>query len=163
MAEQELDQTGFRLDAFLPYRLNRLAETISRAFQLHYQREFDLSRTQWRIMAHLASTESLTAKDIRARIHEDKVSVSRGVMGLEARGLLARSRRAKDRRFEDLSLTAEGRQLFAVLAGRARMFERELTAKLGAGLSADLARILTEVQPVLGWYDAEATGDDGAS
>lgn len=139
------DQT-FDLRRFLPYQLNQVAEMISKAFQECYQQDFGLTRTQWRILAHLAAFDGLTAKDIVALVHEDKVSISRGVVGLEAKGLLHRALDTRDRRAERLHLTEPGRHVFAAIAERARHFETALSAQLGREAMATLQSSLAKVQ-----------------
>jgi DNA-binding MarR family transcriptional regulator len=140
---------AFDLDQFLPYMLNRMAEAVSKRFQQCYQRDFGLTRTQWRILAHLYAQDGLTAKEIGARIHEDKVSISRGVVALENGGRLSRQPGTKDRRFEELRLTEEGRALFAQLTLRAHAFEADLARTLGAESINDLRQVLEKLLPLL--------------
>jgi DNA-binding MarR family transcriptional regulator len=140
----------FDLGNFLPYMLNQAAEAVSKSFQLHYQQDFGLSRTQWRILAHLYVQNGLTAKEIGARIHEDKVSISRGVAALESGGRLSRQPDSRDRRFEVLHLTPEGRELFAKLTKRAHAFEADLANVLGKESTEELRRVLMTVLPLLG-------------
>jgi DNA-binding MarR family transcriptional regulator len=132
----------FDLDRFLPYMLNQAAEAISREFQERYRVEFDLSRTQWRIIANLGKFGSLTAKEICQRSHEEKTTVSRAVATLEERGLLVRTADALDRRSETLNLTAAGKALFVELGTRATTFDLDLRKKLGKDASAELESIL---------------------
>ena len=146
------DKPGPRFDLgnFLPYMLNQVAETVSKQFQLRYQQDFGLSRTQWRILAHLYAQDGLTAKDIGARIHEDKVSISRGVAALESSGRLSRQPGSRDRRFEELCLTSEGRDLFARLTERAHAFEADLARTLGKDSTDELRKVLEKMLPLLG-------------
>jgi DNA-binding MarR family transcriptional regulator len=139
----------FELDAFLPYMLNRLAEATSRDFETWYTTDFGLTRTQWRLMAHVDAAGSLTAKDISARIQVDKVGVSRAVAALDANGYLARAAASHDRRFEVLSLSAEGRALFAKLVERAEGYERGIERTLGPELAQTLRAALAEALPKL--------------
>ena len=139
----------FELGKFLPFMLNQVAEAVSKSFQIRYQQEFGLSRTQWRILAHLYAQDGLTAKEIGARIHEDKVSISRGVAALEANGRLVRHPGQRDRRFEALHLTADGRAQFARLTLRAHAFERDLAQALGLEATKDLRRALEVLLPLL--------------
>jgi DNA-binding MarR family transcriptional regulator len=136
----------FDLTCFLPYQLNQVAEMVSKAFQDCYQRDFGLTRTQWRILAHLASVDGMTAKEIGARVHEDKVSISRGVVGLEAKGHLHRISDPRDRRAERLHLTESGRAVFAAVAERARDFEASLARDLGSVVIETLQASLIDVQ-----------------
>ncbi len=146
------DQPGpqFDLGNFLPYMLNQVAEAVSKQFQVRYQQDFGLSRTQWRILAHLFAQDGLTAKEIGARIHEDKVSISRGVAALESSGRLSRQPGSRDRRFEELCLTSEGRDLFARLTERAHAFEEDLARTLGKDSTDELRRVLEKMLPLLG-------------
>jgi DNA-binding MarR family transcriptional regulator len=149
MADDVAQAGRFDLDEFLPYLLNQSAEAVSDAFQECYRETFSLTRTQWRVMAHLDARDGLTAKEICSRTHEDKVSISRGVAALERRGLLSRAPSGHDRRFEVLRLTMEGRQVFAKLAIRAEKFERDLAAKLGPGDVDMLRGLLARILPKL--------------
>lgn len=141
--------TAFELEQFLPYLLNQVAEAVGRSFQACYQKDFGLTRTQWRILAHLYALDGQTAKQIAARIHEDKVSLSRGVAGLETAGRLTRRTNPRDRRFESLHLTPEGRALFTRLSLRAATFEDGLAHKVGAESVAQLRGLLTRMLPLL--------------
>jgi DNA-binding MarR family transcriptional regulator len=151
------DEAGvqdFTLETFLPYMLNQVAESVSRAFQERYQ-DFGITRTQWRILAHLSAQDGLTAKEIGARIHEDKVAISRAVAALEGAGRLLRLRGQADRRFEELYLTGVGRDLFRLLSQRAMDFERDLNARLGPEATAQLRALLAELMPRAGSADPQ--------
>jgi DNA-binding MarR family transcriptional regulator len=153
----------FDLGNFLPYMLNQVAEAVSKSFQLRYHQDFGLSRTQWRILAHLYVQDGLTAKEIGARIHEDKVSISRGVAALESSKRLSRQPGSRDRRFEVLHLTREGRELFARLMKRAHAFESDLANALGKESTEELRRLLMKVLPLLrdGKLDGEEPDTSG--
>ena len=83
------------LENFLPYRLSVLAQIVSESLHDLYAGPFDLTVTQWRVMAALGRFAPLTASDVGQRIVMDKVAVSRAVAGLMKRGLVER---ATDRR-----------------------------------------------------------------
>jgi DNA-binding MarR family transcriptional regulator len=139
----------FELGNFLPYMLNQVAEAVSKGFQLYYQQEFGLSRTQWRILAHLNMQDGLTAKEISLRIHEDKVSISRGVAALEGAGCLSRQPGQRDRRFEVLHLTEKGRALFSKLTERAHAYESDLARTIGIANTNELRGIMEKILPLL--------------
>lgn len=146
----ERQGTSFDLGNFLPYMLNQVAEAVSKSFQVRYQQDFGLSRTQWRILAHLFAQGGLTAKEIGGRIHEDKVSISRGVAALENSGRLLRQPGLRDRRFEELHLTPEGRDLFSQLTQLAHAFEEDLARRLGHESTEELRRVLVKLLPLVG-------------
>jgi hypothetical protein len=76
------------LENFLPYRLSVLAQIVSESLHDLYAGPFDLTVTQWRVMAALGRFAPLTASDVGQRIVMDKVAVSRAVAGLMKRGLV---------------------------------------------------------------------------
>ena len=138
----------FDLDTFLPYLLNQAAEASAAAFQASYKASHGLTRTQWRVLAHLGRFGALTARDICARSHEEKTKVSRAVAALEAEGWLVRSPSEADRRAELLSLTEAGQAVFADLGQRALAHDAALRARLGPearALEALLRRIATDL------------------
>ena len=49
-------QETLRLDGFLPYRLSVLSNAVSRKIADMYEREFDISIWQWRIIAVLGES-----------------------------------------------------------------------------------------------------------
>lgn len=145
----DVSSPSFQLDAFLPYMLNQMAEAVSKGFQARYQKDFGITRTQWRLLAHLFAEDGLTAKEIGARIHEDKVSISRAVAALETAGRLMRQQGRKDRRFEELHLTPEGRALFERLSQMALDYQTDLSDLLGADATLRLRAVLVELLPLL--------------
>jgi DNA-binding MarR family transcriptional regulator len=122
----------FDLERFLPYLLNQAAEAVSLSFAQAYRREYGLTRTQWRVLAHLGRFGSLTARDICLRSHLDKTKVSRSVAALEERGWLRRETSAQDRRAEILTLTETGQDVFRRLGALAVDYDRRLRERLGA-------------------------------
>lgn len=120
------------LDRFLPYRLDILAEGVSRALSSLYQERYGLDVPEWRVLAHLGQFAPITARDIGAHSRMHKTKVSRAVAALERRGFVARSESDRDRREALLSLTAKGRAAYADLAPRAAAFARHLLDDLSA-------------------------------
>jgi DNA-binding MarR family transcriptional regulator len=141
-------KTEFDLNSFLPYLLNQAAEATSKSFQATYKATYGMTRTQWRVLANLGKFGSMTARDICVISHVEKTKVSRAVAALEGDGLLLRAPSHEDRRAEILSLTDQGRAVFADLGQRALDYDRALRTKLGpeiaAGLDDVLRRIIAE-------------------
>ena len=137
------------LDRFLPYRLDILAESVSRALSRLYKERYGLGVPEWRVLAHLGQYAPITAKAIGAHSRMHKTKVSRAVAGLEERGYLARSGSNEDRREELLSLTAKGKAAYDDLAPRAADFARDLLDDLSAGerraLEHTIDRLLKKV------------------
>lgn len=135
----------FDLDHFLPYLLNQAAEATSRGFQARYKAAYGMTRTQWRVLAHLGRFGALTARDICARTHTEKTKVSRAVTALEAKGWLLRSPSPQDRRAEILTLTDRGREVFSDLGRYASAYDHALRDQLGADLADRLDALLRHI------------------
>ncbi|HEY6940450.1 helix-turn-helix domain-containing protein, partial [Dokdonella sp.] len=78
------DHAPLELERFLPYRLSILSNRVSQAIAREYQDRFDLSMTEWRVMAVLARYDGhgLSASEVAARTEMDKVAVSRALTRL---------------------------------------------------------------------------------
>jgi len=122
------------LEQFMPYRLNRAAETVSRRFAAIYRRHSGLTRPEWRVLATLGQYGCLTATDIGRHSAMHKTKVSRAVQALEGRRWLKRQSDSKDRRVEHLTLTELGQKNYRALAQLALDFERRLRETLGPEL-----------------------------
>lgn len=120
------DSQALELEKFLPYRLSVLAQLVSESLHDLYAGPFDLSVTQWRVMAALGRFAPLTASDVGQRIVMDKVAVSRAVASLMKRDLVERTADLDDRRRASLRLTAQGRAMQAKIVPIALEYEAKL-------------------------------------
>ena len=140
-----MEQQILELESFLPYRLNRLAEAVSREFSKIYRDRFGLTRPEWRTLATLGEFGTITATAIGEHSSMHKTKVSRAVAELERRKWLTRTADAADRRVEHLALTKAGRSAYVELVPLAKAFERRMIEKLAleqkSGLLAGLAAL----------------------
>jgi DNA-binding MarR family transcriptional regulator len=118
------------LENFLPYRLNRLADAVSRDFSAIYREKYGLTRPEWRLLATLGQYKTMTATEIGRHSAMHKTKVSRAVTALEKRRWLIREADAADRRVEHLRLTKAGEEAYREMVPLAKEFERKLLAKL---------------------------------
>ena len=158
----------FRLEAFLPYRLNQLAQRASNTLATVYSQRFDLSIPQWRVLATLYAAPGLTARDVAHRATLDKVTVSRALARLTKRGLVDRRVCSRDGRASELSLSPAGRRLFARIAPLALSWEEELLVALTGRERSQLGRLIAKLNAGLdAMADAaeppEAAGDGAAA
>ena len=133
MSKQE-PQTGDQiliLETFLPYRLNRLADAVSREFSKIYRDRYGLTRPEWRTLAGLGQNGTMTAKAIGEQSAMHKTKVSRAVAELERRKWLARTPDPADRRVENLMLTKSGYAVYRDLVPLAKAYERTLLGRIG--------------------------------
>ena len=118
------------LENFLPYRLNRLADAVSREFARTYRDLHGLTRPEWRVFATLGQFGTMTATAIGAHSAMHKTKVSRAVVALEQRKWLMRRQDASDRRIEHLALTRAGIAAYRDMVPLAKAFEQELLQRL---------------------------------
>jgi DNA-binding MarR family transcriptional regulator len=144
------EHAPLQLEHFLPYRLSILSNTISQAIADDYQRRYDISVTEWRVMAVLARFDGLSAREVAERTAMDKVAVSRALARLVEAGRVNRVTHDDDKRRSVLSLTEAGWDMHDEVAPMARAREREVLAKLDAEERAWLTRILDKLQPRAG-------------
>src|SRR5215472_3067209 len=104
--EHHPDHAPLELEHFLPYRLSILSNAVSQAIADDYQRRFDLSMTEWRVMAVLARFDGLSAREVAERTAMDKVAVSRALARLVEAGRVRREVADHDKRQSVLSLSA---------------------------------------------------------
>ena len=120
-----------QLEAFLPYRLNRIAAAVSQEFRSVYGPHHDLTIPEWRVLATLGQFEAMSAKAIGQHSAMHKTKVSRAVRALEERRWLTRRASEQDRREEMLNLTRLGRQAYRDIVPKALAFERRILDQLG--------------------------------
>ena len=79
------------LEYFVPFRLNRLAETVSVNLSGIYRNRFGLEIPEWRVLVTVGQREECTAQLVASSTRMHKTRVSRAVASLEARNLVSRS------------------------------------------------------------------------
>ncbi|MEO8804416.1 MAG: MarR family winged helix-turn-helix transcriptional regulator [Rudaea sp.] len=141
-----LEHAPLELERFLPYRLSILSNTISQEIARDYQQRYDLSVTEWRVMAVLARFELLSAREVAQRTAMDKVAVSRALARLVASGRVIRRTHTGDKRRSVLRLSARGWKIHDAVAPLARSHETGLLAKLDGEERTWLERILDKLE-----------------
>ncbi|MCF6126240.1 MarR family transcriptional regulator [Mesorhizobium sp. M7A.F.Ca.CA.001.07.2.1] len=142
------------LENFLPYRLYRLADAVSREFSRIYKDSHGLTRPEWRTLSGLGQHGTMTASAIGEQSAMHKTKVSRAVAELERRRWLTRKPDEKDRRIEHLTLTGTGLAAYREMVALAKAFERDLLARLSAeertAITSGLAALETSLVPSMG-------------
>src|ERR1700734_1427233 len=121
------EQAPLKLEQFLPYQLNVVANLVSQALSRVYARRYRIGVPEWRVLVTLGQFGVMTGKAIGTHTHMHKTKVSRAVALLEKRKLLVRRTNRADMREAFLSLTAAGRAMYEELAPHALDFVRKLT------------------------------------
>lgn len=133
------------LERFLPYRLSVLSNTVSQAIAAEYQQRFQLTITEWRVMAVLGRYADIAAREVAERTAMDKVAVSRAVAKLLDAGRIERDIASHDKRQSVLRLTDVGHAIYAQVAPLALEHETRLLAQLDATEREWLERILAKL------------------
>ena len=133
------------LETFLPYRLNRLAEDVSRNFSRIYRDRFGITRPEWRLLATLGQYGTMTATAVGQHSAMHKTKVSRAVAALQQRHWLTRTPDDADRRIEHLRLTSAGLAAYRELVPIAHAFEARLLAALSDSDKKAVLRLITEL------------------
>ena len=136
----------FKLDSFLPFKLNTTADLISRDFAEIYTNKLKLSRSQWRILVMLNEHGQLTAKQVCDLTYMEKVMVSRAVKELVRRKLIKRKLNKNDKRSMFLELTAGGNKAIAQLIPAVKEWQTVTRKKLGVKNYNALVSILDDMK-----------------
>jgi DNA-binding MarR family transcriptional regulator len=99
----------FVLHRATQFHVLALALRFSQHVARYYRNQHAISIGAWRVLAHLAEAEPLSAKDVSERTIMNPFRVTRAIAQLEAKGLVDRSFDKRDRRRIELRLTPAGR------------------------------------------------------
>lgn len=146
LTEKEAAASVLALEDFLPYRLNRLADAVSREFQKIYKERHGLTRPEWRTLATLGQFGTMTATGIGEHSSMHKTKVSRAVAELERRKWLLRTSDPNDRRVEQLVLTRAGDKVYRELVPFAEAFETAIFDKMSDAERAAVATGLAALE-----------------
>ncbi len=145
----------FDLESFLPYRLSVLSNTISRAIAKTYEKPFNLSVHEWRVIAILGRYPDSTATEIISYTAMDKVTVSRAMKRLQSKGLTVGREHENDRRCTLLKLTKEGQSIYQQVVPTALAYENALIDGLEQRERHQLKRLLAKLQQIALELEAE--------
>jgi len=147
------DRPILELERFLPYRLSVLSNRLSNAIARSYETRFQLSVTEWRVIAVLGRFRGLSANEVAERTAMDKVAVSRAVARLLESGRLQRDLHENDRRRSVLELSPAGYAIYEAVAPIALSYERALLDALEPSERETLMKLLDKLSARAG--DAE--------
>lgn len=149
-APEKGGDTGFDLDAFLPYQLAVLAGRVSRGLAAIYRERYGISVPEWRVLAHLLQSGRASVREIHARADMDKSKVSRAAARLERGGYVTKRADPEDGRLVVLMLTPKGETMMAEIVPRALEYEDAALQALGpqdaARFRAMLERLLEKTE-----------------
>ena len=130
----------------MPYRLSIVSEIVSRVFSHHYEARFSLSIPEWRVMAVLGENGAQSTQDVIERTQMDRVRVSRAVIRLVDKALVARLPHPNDQRAQRLALRPSGIAIYRDIVPLAFALQGQLLELLTEQEAALLDDLLTKVQ-----------------
>jgi len=133
------------LENFLPYRLAITSNTISTTLARAYDKRFNVSIPEWRVIAVLGRFPGLSAVEVAERTLMDKVAVSRAVTKLIKNGRIVREFADTDKRRSILNLSIIGKELHDKIAILALEFERELKQEFSPEEMENLNRAMEKL------------------
>jgi DNA-binding MarR family transcriptional regulator len=139
------DQAPLKLETFLPYQLNVVANLVSLALSRVYARRYGIGVPEWRVLVTLGQYGIMTGKAIGAHSHMHKTKVSRAVALMEKRRLVTRRANRADKREALLSLTGTGQVMYEEVAPHALDFAERLMQILDPGDRAAFHRALRQL------------------
>jgi DNA-binding MarR family transcriptional regulator len=133
------------LGDFLPYRLSVLSNKISQAIADGYEEKFQLSLSEWRVMAILGGEPELSAGEVAERTAMDKVAVSRAVKKLLDTGRIARTFSPEDKRRSVLTLSESGEDIYQQIVPIALGYEQKVLENLSQDEQTQLYGLLDKL------------------
>lgn len=128
----------------LGYWLRFVSNHVSQAFTAKLA-TLDVMVVEWVVLRELFSRGDMSPSDLATRLGMTRGGVSKLVDRLEARGLLMRDTGTGDRRYQTLTLTADGKALVPRLATLADQNETEFFGHLTATKRDTLRSMLTDL------------------
>lgn len=133
--------------------LGYLSRYVHRAFVKALARELEphgILPSQWSALRILWDVSGLTQVELAERMRVEKASLTGVLEGMEKRGLIVRTRNARDRRKINITLTKEAEKLKArILPCAARINSRAsrgMSAPEVAALRASLATLIQNLE-----------------
>src|SRR5215472_15048009 len=119
------DSIGYWLSYALRYFTSALFEVI-RAHCVERGKPYVITPLQWVVLALLSRRDRQTIRTLAKLLHLDGPAVTNLAKRLEQSGLVERVRSREDERFVEVSLTAEGRDIFRSLNPIVEQFHEQI-------------------------------------
>lgn len=153
-------------DDLLLYRLYRIHATARPLVVRMTEREFGITRREWRVLSCLAQCEGVQSSELAVRAMLDRARTSRALTGLADKGLVRREPKPSDRREVHVFLTDEGRRVYGDVFPRVAAIQRELLAPFSAAerrqLGAFMDRLQASATRLRAAAGVDAAPEDGA-
>lgn len=111
-AAREKDAPQGRLQNFVAYRVNIVANAIFRSTTRYFLEELDLRTPEVWVMAAVGNFQPMSASEVAENMSIDKAQVSRALASLMVRGYVVRVPDPNDNRRKMLRLTESGTAVY---------------------------------------------------
>jgi DNA-binding MarR family transcriptional regulator len=113
-------------DDLLLYRLYRIHATAGPLVVRMCERDYGITRREWRVLSCLADVEGVLSSELAMRTLLDRARTSRAITSLTDKGLVRREPKPSDRREVHVFLTEEGWRVHGEVFPRIAAIQRDL-------------------------------------
>ena len=138
------------LNQFLPYQLSIISLKISNGIAEHYQDQFGINISEWRVLVILYKNPDITAKKIAQLSQMDKVRISRTLKSLVQKNYLSQRPHPLDARAKNYELNERGRYLMRAVIPDALRYEEQLLSQLTDDERSQLHHLIGKFKQILG-------------
>jgi len=138
------------LNEFLPYQLSVLSLKVSKGIAEHYQDQFGINISEWRVLVILYKNPDITAKKIAQLSEMDKVRISRTLKSLLEKDYVEQRPHPLDARAKNYQLNGRGKYLMRAVIPDALRYEEELLSQLSADERDQLSHLIGKFNRILG-------------
>lgn len=133
-------------DDLLLYRLYRIHATAGPLVVRMCERDYGITRREWRVLSCLADVEGVQSSELAVRAMLDRARTSRAITSLADKGLLRREPKPSDRREVHVYLTDEGRRVYDEVFPRIAAIQRELLAPFTEAECEQFSALIARLQ-----------------
>ena len=130
----------------LLYRLYRIHATAGPLVMRMCERDYGITRREWRVLSCLAEAEGVQSSELAVRTMLDRARTSRAITSLVEKGLVRREPRPSDRREVHVFLTDTGRRVYAEVFPRVAGIQRNLLSPFSDAERQQLDGLLAKLQ-----------------
>lgn len=137
------------LNDFLPYQLSVLSLKISKGIAEHYQDQFGINISEWRVLVILYKNPDITAKKIAGLSEMDKVRISRTLKTLVEKDYVTQKPHPLDARAKNYELNERGKYLMRAVIPDALRYEKDLMSQLSKVEQEQLQHLISKFNRIL--------------
>lgn len=138
------------LNEFLPYQLSVLSLKVSKGIAEHYQDQFGINISEWRVLVILYKNPDITAKKIAEFSEMDKVRISRTLKSLLGKKYVQQRPHPLDARAKNYELNERGKYLMRAVIPDALRYEEQLLSQLSEAEREQLTHLIAKFNRILG-------------